>query len=195
MGWRYLYFTSGGLVFILSVARVTVIRFHETPKYLLCKGKDDQVVALLQGLSNKYCRPCTLTIDVLQQHGISPSTQSSKGVSLSEILLHYRGLFSTRKLAYSTTLIWLSWTMIGLAYPLFYVFLPEYLASRGAQFGQTSTSITWRNYVLAQVCAIFGPLIAGIACRISWIGRKYTMVGGALLTSTYTMLHSIFLSL
>jgi hypothetical protein len=31
-------------------------------------------------------------------------------------------------MALSTTLVWLSWLLIGLAYPLYNVFLPTYLA-------------------------------------------------------------------
>jgi hypothetical protein len=191
MGWRYLYFTSGAFVFVMSIARVTVIRFHETPKYLLCKGEDEKVVALFQKLAKKYGRTCDLTLEELQSHSPITSTHSKKIFAFSEILIHYRGLFATRKLALSTILVWFSWALIGLAYPLFYVFLPEYLASRGAEFGVDSASITWRNYVIAQVCSIFGPLAAGFMCRTYFLGRKYTMVSGALITSKSSGLPSL----
>jgi hypothetical protein len=185
MGWRYLYFTSGAFVLVLSIARVTIIRFHETPKYLICRGQDEAVVALFQNLSQKYGRRCSLTLEGLQRFGTVTSAHSKTTHAFSEIFFHYRGLFVTRKAAWSTILVWLSWTLIGLAYPLFYVFLPDYLASRGAEFGQTSVSVTWRNYVIAQVCAIFGPLLAGYMCQVKVIGRKYTMVFGALISSKY----------
>jgi hypothetical protein len=183
MGWRYLWFTSGALVFCMSIARVTVIRFHETPKYLLCNGEDEKVVSLLQDLAHRHGRTCDLTVEQLERHGKIATTHSKNHFSFNEIIVHYKGLFATKKLGISTSLVWLSWTLIGLAYPLYYIFLPEYLSSRGAQFGQTSAYITWRNYVLAQISAIFGPLVAGYLCRIPQIGRKYTMVIGALLTS------------
>jgi hypothetical protein len=35
------------------------------------------------------------------------------------LVFHVRGLFTTRKMALSTTLVWLSWLLIGLAYPLY----------------------------------------------------------------------------
>lgn len=183
MGWRYLWFTSGALVFCMSIARVTVIRFHETPKYLLCNGEDEKVVNLLQDLAQKHGRTCDLTVAQLELHGQIASTHSRNHFSFNEIIVHYKGLFATKKLGLSTCLVWFSWTLIGLAYPLYYIFLPEYLSSRGAQFGQTSAYITWRNYVLAQISAIFGPLVAAYLCKIPQIGRKYTMVIGALLTS------------
>jgi len=187
MGWRYLWFTTGALVFAMSIARVTIIRFHETPKYLLCNGEDDKVVHLLQDLAQKHGRTCDLTVERLERYGKIATTHSRNHFSLNEIIVHYKGLFTTKKLAISTSLVWLSWTMIGLAYPLYYIFLPEYLSSRGAEFGQTSPSITWRNYVLAQFSAIFGPFVAAYLCKIPQIGRKYTMVIGALLTSEFPL--------
>ncbi len=93
------------------------------------------------------------------------------------------GLFKTKKLAISTSLIFLSWALVGLAYPLFYVFLPTYLASRGAKFGVTSNYITWRNYAIANVAGIFGPVLAAYLCDVKFLGRRATMIIGALLTS------------
>lgn len=139
---------------------------------------------LFQPLSKQYKKPCDLTIEQLEHHGTIIGT-STRRFSFSEVMAHYRGLFATRKLGYSTTLVWLSWTLVGIVYPLYYVSLPGYLASRGAEFGQTSAFITWRNTVITQVCAIPGPLIAGAMCRLKIFGRKYTMVIGALITSTY----------
>jgi hypothetical protein len=41
----------------------------------------------------------------------------------------------------------------GLAYPLFYVFLGSYLATRSASFN-VSTYETWRNYALVNISSI-----------------------------------------
>jgi MFS family permease len=71
-----------------------------------------------------------------------------------------------------------------LAYPLFNVFLPAYLSSRGAAFGEPSPYITWRNYTLANFSGIWGPVLAGWMCGTR-LGRKYTMVIGALVTMAF----------
>lgn len=186
MGWRYLYYTGGSFVLVLSVARVLVIRFHETPKYLLCAGKDAETVKLLQDIARKGGRQCDLQAEHLERLG-TIRMQEKNRTSLWEIAGHYRGLFETRRLGVSTCLVWFSWTLIGLAWPLFYIFLPEYLASRGAQFGEDSPAITWRNYLLAQISAIFGPILGGFMCN-SKLGRKYTMVIGAVISSKSTTL-------
>lgn len=182
MGWRYLYYTSGAFVLVLSLLRIFVLRFRETPKYLLCSGQDEAVVSLMTDVATKYGRPCSLTVEKLRQFGSVTTAHSRSVYSLGEIAVHYKGLFATKELRISTSLLWLSWTCIGLAYPLYYMFLPAYLASR-ATFGAQSPYIIWRNYALTNFSAIFGPILAGYLSTFRVIGRKYTMVIGALMTS------------
>lgn len=167
----------------MSVARVTVIRFKETPKYSLCRNDDEKVVEVLDGIAKKYKRQFSLTVVELQQCGQVRSTHASSKASLSEVFLHIKGLFLTKKEGLSTSLVFLSWAIIGLAYPLFYIFLPDYLSSRGAEFGQSSAFITWRNYVITNTLAIPGPIIAACLCRIPLLGRRYTMAIGAVISS------------
>ena len=147
-------YTSGALVFCMSVARITVIRLKETPKYLLGEGKDDKVVENFQTMAAKYNRPCSITIEMLDACGVIQSAHGTSRFSIGELTVHFRGLFATKTIGFSTVLIWLSWTLIGLAYPLFYVFLSSYLASRGADFGVVSTYDTWRNYALVNISGI-----------------------------------------
>lgn len=182
MGWRYVYFTSGGVIFLMSVLRMTTISFHETPRFLLGQNDDEGVIRVLSGIANKYNRPFDLTVENLQSCGQIRSAHATSRASLSEVIVHYRGLFRTKKLRLSTSLLWLSWMLIGLAYPLFYIFLPDYLSSRGASLGETSTYLTWRNYAITNACGIPGPVIAGYLSRTKLFGRKYTMVIGGVIS-------------
>lgn len=184
-------------MFVLSILRVTIIRLEETPKFLISEGKDEQAVHVLRSIANRHNRPCSLSIDKLQACGqIAHSKAPGSGrlaqlISPSEVFFHLRGLFATRKMALSTTLVWLSWLVIGLAYPLYNVFLPTYLASRGASFGQTSPFITWRNYAINNTSSIFGPVLAGFMCRSPWFwGRRGTMIVGALITMVFFFCYS-----
>lgn len=122
-GWRYTLFTGGALVFVLSLLRITIVRLRETPKYLLGQGKDAEVVETFEYLSHKYNRPCSLTLEKLEACG-TINDSHKKGGFFGELMVHLRGLFSTKKMGISTGMIWFSWTLIGLAYPLFNVFLP-----------------------------------------------------------------------
>lgn len=42
MGWRYLHFTAGGLVLIMSVLRLLVIKMVQTPRWLISQNRDDE---------------------------------------------------------------------------------------------------------------------------------------------------------
>lgn len=210
MGWRYLYLAAGSLVLVLSFARVLLIRFHETPKYLLSRGRDEEVVAFLHELAKTYNRPCDLTLEDLQACGetttlATTSTTTSDATTgkslLAELLANFRGLFQTRSLTKSVTLIWISWMLIGLSYPLFYLYLPEYLASRNisenhkdATLEQHSSTV-WRDYTLTNLMAIPAPLLAGWMGqpRRRSLGRKWIMILGALLAgpSLYPIFPSI----
>ncbi|KAI1618799.1 putative MFS transporter [Exophiala viscosa] len=185
MGWRYEMYTMGSIIFAMSVARVTVIRLQETPKFLLGQGKDAEVVSNLKSLATKYNRSCSITLEQLDACGVVHTAHAKRAFSFGELWIHVRSLFLSKTVAYTTVLIWLSWSMIGLAYPLFNVFLPYYLSSRGVSFGVTSTYETWRNYALVQVCGIFGPIVGGYMSNVRVLGRRYTMVIGALITMAF----------
>jgi sugar phosphate permease len=79
----------------------------------------------------------------------------------------------------------LSWTLIGLAYPLYNVFLPVYLKTRGASFGSGGNYETWRNYAIVNVAGIFGPVLAGYMCNQRYLQRRGTMIVGALITMVF----------
>ena len=195
-GWRYVWFANGALVFVMSIARITVIRLRETPKFLVGEGRDAEVVETLQFIANKYHRPCALTLELMQDCGVtgaannerrgSVSAHAKKKFSFGEVGMHLKGLFSTRKLGLSTCLIWWSWLLIGLAYPLYNVFLPTYIATRGAALGGLTPSQQWRNYAASNLCSIPSPILAGFMCRqkIFW-GRRGTMIIGAMITMVF----------
>jgi hypothetical protein len=183
-------YTMGALIFFLSVLRVTVIRLRETPKFLLGQGKDAEAAQILKELADRYKRPCSLTVERLEACGVVKSAHSRNRFSFGEFIIHFRSLFITKKIAATTILLWLSWAIIGLAYPLFNVFLPYYLASRGVQFGVSSAYQTWRNYALVQVCGIFGPMVGGHMANWRVLGRRWTMIIGALVTMAFFFAYS-----
>ena len=134
-GWRYIWFANGALVFVMSILRLTIIRLRETPKFLVGEGRDAEVVDTLQFIANKYNRPCSLSLERMEECGItgggvpagrrgSVSAHASKRFSFNEVWMHLKGLFATRKLGFSTVLIWWSWMLIGLAYPLYILCSP-----------------------------------------------------------------------
>lgn len=115
-GWRYVMYTSGALVFVMSIARITVVHLQETPKYRLGTGEDAELVETLHSIAKRYNRPCSLTLEKLDACGTVRTAHSESRFSFQESYIHLSGLFATKKIGISTALIWLSWTLIGLAY-------------------------------------------------------------------------------
>ena len=125
----------------MSLARIVVIRLKETPKYLLIKGKDEEVVTMLVGLAEKYGRPCSLTITALKEYGelqmVREEQERAGGKregygwqfqkGWRQLKGHFKGLFFDRRMGITTGLVWFSWALIGLAYPLYNVRLPHQL--------------------------------------------------------------------
>jgi len=120
-GWRYVWYANGALVFVMSILRITVINLRETPKFLVGEGRDAECVETLQFIAKKYNRQCSLTIEHMEacgtinsQSGGTPTHAKKRfSFSFAEIGVHLTGLFATRKLALSTSLIWFSWLLIG----------------------------------------------------------------------------------
>jgi hypothetical protein len=100
----------------MSICRITVIKLKETPKFLVGEGRDAECVETLQFISNKYNRPCSLTLEQMQSCGdvVTRAGQGKSKWGLGGVWGHCKGLYSTKRIGISTTLIWLSWTLIGL---------------------------------------------------------------------------------
>jgi MFS family permease len=185
-GWRYVWFASGSLVLVMAILRIIVIRLNETPKFLVGEGKDVEVVKSLQYVATKYNRPCSLTVEQLTACG--QLAQQPSGTSRGAAQLkHLTGLFATRQMTLSTSLIWFSWALIGLAYPLFYVFLPNYLS----RLPDISVDESWRNYAIGNVASIPSPILAAYMCNSKWFwGRRGTMIIGSLTTMVFMFVYT-----
>lgn len=123
----------------------------------------------------------SLSLETLQSQGRVVHTEKSVWSAL-RLRKHFSGLFATRLLGYSTLMIIANWFVIGMVTPLYSVFLPYYLKSRGADVGSDSNEVVWRNYAINQLVGIAGPAIAGILVETQFIGRRGTLAIGAALT-------------
>jgi hypothetical protein len=87
LGWRYSYWTFGGLTLIMFLARL-LFKLYETPKYLLGKGLDQQAVDVVKKVAARNKTSTWLTIshfeaieaELAHQRASSPSSSSSPPV-------------------------------------------------------------------------------------------------------------------
>ncbi|KAI1790843.1 MFS general substrate transporter [Ganoderma leucocontextum] len=196
MGWRYLLFTLGGMTLLLWAIRFFVFPLDESPRFLVGLGRDADAVAVVQRIAAFNGTSSTLTVDQLARVGEAAAVASVQAegttgkkqvLSKSSVftMQHVKSLFETPKLAWSTSLLIALWGIIGLASTLYNSFLPFLLASRGAQFGDSSYYITYRNQVVLGVIGVPGAFLAGWAVEQPFIGRKGTLAVSAGLTGVF----------
>ena len=184
MGWRYLHITAGAFVLVLSIIRLLIIKMVQTPRWLISQNRDEEVISDLQKVASTYNRPFTLTLEQLQSQGRIINTEKSVWSSL-RLRKHFSGLFESKKLAWSTTVIIANWFVIGMVVPLYGVFLPYYLKSRGADVGDNTNYTVWRDYAINQVAGLIGPIIAAVLVETKHIGRRGSLAIGAAVTMAF----------
>jgi len=204
MGWRYFLIAMGGLMLILWAIRFFVFNLHESPKYLMGRGRDVEAVEVVHRVAAYNGTTSNLTVEDLtraaaghlgkrdvvdvekEQAGMDTSAQAALRRQVAKYNAgHVKALFATRKLAYSTTLVIIIWALIGLAFPLYNAFVTYFLATRGADFGDGSTYITYRNQVILSVIGVPGALLGGFAVEVPYVGRKGALAVSTVLTGVF----------
>jgi len=85
----------------------------------------------------------------------------------------------------STSLLIILWAFIGLAFPLYNSFVTYFLQTRGADFGDGSVYITYRNQAILSVIGVPGALLAGWMVELPFLGRKGTLAISTALTGVF----------
>ncbi|RSM02943.1 hypothetical protein CDV31_010684 [Fusarium ambrosium] len=192
LGWRYTYWTFGGLTMVLFLMRL-LFRVYETPKYLLGKGLDQQAVDVVQKVAARNKTTTWLTIShfeaidaELNSNNINNTTtveDQAPNANHRNIIKRniekfrpdkIRSLFATPQIAISTSLMLFLWCSIGMAYPLYNSFIPIYLENKGVNQGSSSLEKTYRNYAIQAVCGIPASILGGFTVDLKKVGRKGT---------------------
>ncbi|KAH9978360.1 MFS general substrate transporter [Russula compacta] len=203
-GWRYFLYTMGGLMLVLFVLRFFVFHLYESPKFLMGRGRDAEAVEVVHKVARYNGTTSSLTLDMLRRVELNrsagvnddfgesplPALDISRLGALRRTLKgfnwdHVTSLFKTRKLAWSTSLLIAIWALIGLAFPLYNSFVPYFLATRGADFGDGSTYITYRNQVILSVIGVPGALLAGWTVELPYFGRRGSLAISTILTGVF----------
>ncbi|KAF5626036.1 major facilitator superfamily transporter [Fusarium sp. NRRL 52700] len=191
MGWRYFTITVGGLTLLMFLARFVLFKIYESPKYLMSKGRDEEAVRVVHTVAKKNGKTSTLTLEDLkacEPEGYVAQTDTSAALKryLEKVdLSHVKALFVTRKLGLSTGLIMAVWALIGLGYPLYNAFIPYIQATKGADFGDGSTYLTYRNSLIIAVLGVPGALLGGWLVELPRLGRKGTLSLSTILTGVF----------
>ncbi|KAI8963698.1 MFS general substrate transporter [Daldinia sp. FL1419] len=204
-GWRNFVMTIGIITFIMFVIR-GMFHLFESPKYLLSQGRQAEAVGVIHGIAYRNNKKTWLTEEILDavadMEGVqrTPTRTSATNVIKENLMSfsvdHIRPLFQTRKLGVATLLIWFCWSTIGLGYPLFNAFLPQYLSHGGSDMpardeamsiNGATPAATYRNYAIISIIGVPGSLLAAYTVdhKSPFLGRKGTLAISTLVSAIF----------
>lgn len=198
-GWRYLLLTMGALTFSMFICRAFLFNLYESPKFLLSQGRQSEAIAVVQSIARYNKTKTWLTEDIIDQIGGHPDVVEKDKLGTFEIVRRsfdkfstqrVGPLFGTKKLACSTALLWFIWATIGMGYPLFNAFLPQYLSNAGGGHPE-STSVTYRNYAITSIVGVPGSILAYFTVDVRYIGRRGTMAISTAITGIFLICFTI----
>ena len=175
---------------IMFLLRFLCFTLYESPKYLMGRGKDGEAVKVVHEVARRNGKTSSLRIEDLQRFETGGAQRTDATAAIQRKLnklnfSHVRALFATGQLAFSTSIIILVWAFIGLGFPLYNAFLPYIQDSRGADFGDGSTYLTYRNSLIIATLGVPGALVGGALVELPRVGRKGTLSVSTALTGVF----------
>lgn len=196
--------TLGGIAIALAIIRVFIFKLPESPRYLLSKGRDAEAVEVVNYIARYNGKPETLTLamlmaideghpDSVKSTEAPPAAGSPRALSYSAIIQdnfkdfsphNYRKLFAGRKMAQHTSVSFLIWLTIGIAYPLYFAFITSYLETKSSYSVNDSLNYTYKVYCIVSVVGVLGPIAAGFSVETR-LGRRWMMALSSVLTGVF----------
>ncbi|KAJ3542363.1 hypothetical protein NM208_g4138 [Fusarium decemcellulare] len=206
MGWRFTMITLGGMAIAFGCIRILLFKIPESPRYLISKGRDAEAVDAVNYIARYNGKPETLTLDMLQnidrELGLWVNAENLQAAGafekparmthwaiLKESFKDYSGssykrLFAGRKLAQHTSILFIIWLTVGIAYPLYFAFITSYLQSRSTYVVDTTLDHTYKVYCIVSTVGVVGPIAAGF-CVETRFGRRWMMAISSVLTGIF----------
>lgn len=202
---RYTMITLGGIAIAMAIIRLFVFKLPESPRYLLSKGRDAEAVEVVNYIARYNGQPQSLTlamltaIDETHPDSIAEPNEASRpdtnprSLSSSAIIRNNfkdfsphscRKLFAGRKMAQHTSVSFLIWLTIGIAYPLYFAFITSYLETKATYSANDSLNYTYKVYCIVSVVGVLGPIAAGFSVETR-LGRRWMMALSSILTGVF----------
>lgn len=124
-GWRYALFTLGGLSVLAFLARFVLFTFHESPKFLVSKGRDAEAIRVvhavarfngvstgveireLEDVDTRIARAGKGRCDEIEEGQQDQDQSTKRTVRAGGHVGHLKILFGTASMARLTALTWL----------------------------------------------------------------------------------------
>jgi hypothetical protein len=173
-------------------------------------------VAVIHGIAYRNKAKTWLTSEILDliaadHEGGAEAAEPQPTTPLSPHLLvdkfqgfsgeRLKPLFQNKTLGMTTALIWFCWASIGLGYPLFNAFLPQYFSHNPgtgdnhdiSSESSTISNETYRNYAITSVMGVPGSVLAAylVDSPSPFFGRRGTLAGSTLVSAIFLFLFVI----
>jgi hypothetical protein len=201
--------TLGLIAIAFGLIRILAFKIPESPRYLLSKGRDADAIEAVNYIARFNNKPETLSINMLQAIdaqcsqaplvGHTATLPSSKGSSHMQILKEsfkdydtssFKKLFSGQRMGQHTSVTFIIWLTIGIAYPLYFAFITSYLQTKSTYSATSSLSHTYMVYCIVSAVGVLGPVAAGF-CVETRLGRRWMMALSAILTGIFLFLYTL----
>ncbi|VDB85519.1 unnamed protein product [Peniophora sp. CBMAI 1063] len=196
-GWRYTMIALGAVTMAVFVLRFVVFTFHESPKFLLSKGRDEQAIEVIYAVAKVNKRPVPgLTYEdfraldeeeahrsgtVVEEEGDEVHGRRAKDVVVgrfAQTFAHIKGLFKSKAYIYLFTILSIAFMSDFWSFSIAGYFLPLILRAKGIDTSRTLAQ-TYRSYIYIYLPGVSAPLVACYFMELRRLGRKWAMVLGA----------------
>ncbi|ORY26803.1 sugar transporter-like protein [Naematelia encephala] len=194
MGWRYLVIVLGCMTLAVFFLRYFVFTFHESPKFLLSMGREQEAIDVLHRIA-KFNRapPPTLSVQHFAEIDQSITQDSTTTVDnndgtrrtnhlLQSTILgikHLKGLFLNKLQVFIFVLLAVAYMGDYWSFNLAGSFLPLVLLRNNVSSGSGTVTDTYRQYVYIYLPGIIGAVLALFSIQLPLVGRKWSLVFSA----------------
>ncbi|KAK4054741.1 hypothetical protein OIV83_000665 [Microbotryomycetes sp. JL201] len=188
--YSYLMFTLGAITLFCFFVRFFLFTFRESPKYLVSRGRDAEAIDVVHKIAAFNRVEATLSLESFNDLARKMSDDSSSDVktpvatTAGDVLAahrrkfydmsHLKLLFSSKKTAFTTVMLFLVYMSDYWAFTIAGSFLPTILAQKGAT-RNISINETYRNYVIIYTPGIVGVLIGVLLTFVPRFGMRFAL--------------------
>ncbi|KAL1609622.1 hypothetical protein SLS59_001130 [Nothophoma quercina] len=194
MGWRYNIIILGVMTLVIFCLRYFVFKFHESPKFLLARGREAEAIEVLHRIAkfNKAPAP-TLTLEhfaaIDAMDGVVPEeapTNLSRAEKNKLVLKNFgkelrrlKGIFTNRLSCFIFVLLGIAYMGDYWSFNLAGSFLPIILLRNNVNDGRGSVVDTYQQYLIIYSPGIIGAALALASVQMPLLGRKWSLVFSA----------------
>lgn len=198
MGWRYNVIVLGLMTLAIFFLRFFVFKFHESPKFLLARGREAEAIDVLHKIAKFNRAPApTLTLEMFRQiEALDPEfaenssalpaytsrAEKNKAVfkNAGKELKRLKGIFTNKLTCFIFILLAIAYMGDYWSFNLAGAFLPIILLRNNVDEGRGSVQDTYQQYIIIYTPGIIGAVLALASVQMPLIGRKWSLVFSAI---------------